>query len=143
MEEYLIERAAYLTKLGGGLGGILGGADPERPGRAGERGGRRNAERTPTVVEERTGQVALTPQQVGERVTACAPRAKPLPTPQVLRWAVPVGTGYTHIVVDVAVTADGDGSQVVLRAFGKDKLWLLAFGSTRRLADKLWSAIAQ
>ena len=80
---------------------------------------------------------------MGERNTARAPRAKPLPTTQVLRWAVPVGTGYKHIVVDVAVTADGDGSQVVLRAFGKDKLWLLAFGSTRRLADKLWSAIAR
>ena len=72
-----------------------------------------------------------------------APRAKRLPAKHVLRWAVPVGTGYTHIVVDVTVTADGDDSQVILRAFGKDRLWLLAFGSTRRLADKLWSAIAQ
>ena len=79
------------------------------------------SERLLTVVEERTGQVALTRQQVAERVTACVPKAKPLPALQVLRWAVPVGTGYRHIVVDVAVTADGDGSQVALRAFGKDK----------------------
>ena len=121
-------------------------AAPTPRGRAEQVNGAADAtwsERLPSWRNGRARSLALTRQQVGERITACAPRAKPLPALQVLRWAVPVGTGYTHIVVDVAVTADGDGSQVVLRAFGKDKLWLLAFGSTRRLAAKLWSAIAQ
>ncbi len=93
VEEYLIERAAYLSERGAGIGGAVGGASGTGAARAGERGGRRNAQRAHTVVEERAGSVALTGEQVRERIISAAPRAKRPPATHVLRWAVPVGTG--------------------------------------------------
>ena len=63
-----------------------------------------------------------------------------MPAKDVLRWAVPVGwTGLTHVVVDVATTADDGEGHVVLRAFGKEGP--ITRHPTKQLADELWAAL--
>lgn len=96
VEEYLIERVAYLSERGAGIGGALGGASGTGAARAGERGGRRNAQRAHTVVEERAGSVALTGEQVRERIISAAPRAKRPPATHVLRWRCRWARVYAH-----------------------------------------------
>jgi hypothetical protein len=47
-------------------------------------------------------------------VASAAPKAQEMPAKDVQRWAVPVAsTGLTHVVIDVATTADDGGGQVV------------------------------
>ncbi len=144
VEEYLVERNAQLGQVAAGVGGAIGGGGAGLLGgrRGGARGGERGARRIQTLVEERTGPLGLTEEQIRTRVVSAAPKAQEMPARDVLRWAVPVGkTGLTHIVIDVGTTAgDGDG-QVVLRAFGKEGL--ITRHPTKQLADELWTALEQ
>jgi hypothetical protein len=94
------------------------------------------------LVEERTGPLQLSEEQIRARVASAAPKAQEMPAQNVLRWAVPLGlTGLTHVVVDVATTADKGEGQVVLRAFGKEGL--ITRHPTKQLADELWTALEQ
>jgi len=144
VEEYLVERSARMGQVGGGVGGAMGGGGAGLLGgrSGGARGGERGARRIHTLVEERTGRLGLTEEQIRTRVESAAPKAQELPAQDVLRWAVPVGlTGLTHIIIDVSSTADDGEGQVVLRAFGKEGL--ITRHPTKQLADELWTALEQ
>jgi hypothetical protein len=69
------------------------------------------------LVEERTGHLQLTEEQIRARVVSAAPRAQEMPAKDVLRWAVPVGsTGLTQVVIDVATTVDDGGKSSYVRS---------------------------
>jgi hypothetical protein len=116
VEEYLVERSARTGQIAGGIGGAIGGGGAGFVGgrSGGARGGERGARRIRTLVEERTGHLQLTEEQMRARVASAAPKAQEMPAKDVQRWAVPVAsTGLTHVVIDVATTADDGGGQVV------------------------------
>ncbi|MGH9028326.1 MAG: hypothetical protein ACRDV4_01720 [Acidimicrobiales bacterium] len=141
VEEYLVARNVKAGQIGGTIGGALGGGAPGMLGgrRGALRGADRGARRIHTTVEERTGALALTEDQVYEHVMSAVPKAEELPASGVQRWAVPVGvTGLVHVVVDIAITGE-PGGQTVLRAFGKEGL--ITRHPTRQVADQVWSAL--
>jgi hypothetical protein len=85
IEEFLIGLSVRAGQIGGRIGGGAAGA------RGGARGGARSAARLPTKVEERSGDVPGTSEQVVARLTAAFPRATRLPAEDRVRLAVSVG----------------------------------------------------
>lgn len=141
VEQYLIDRNIQAGQIGATIGGgVAGGAGGAMAARRGaRRGGERGARRIMTTVEERTGVVSLSEDQLQERVLSVAPKAISLPATSGLRWAIPIGaTGLMHVVVDVT-TAPGGGNDTVLRAFGKEGI--ITRHPTQRTADEIWAAI--
>jgi hypothetical protein len=127
VEEYLVGRNVIAGQIAA-------------PGRTGARGAERGARRIHTTVEERSGDLRLSDEQVGERVMNSSPDADQLPAEGLLRWAVPLGvTGLQHIVIDIA--NDLATGQIVLRAYGKEGL--ISRHPTQRMADEIWSALQQ
>lgn len=147
IEEFLIGLYARAGQIGGGVGGAIGGglAGGFGGGRGGARGGARGAARMPTKVEERSGDVPGSPEQVVARLTAAFPRASRLPANGNVRLAVPVGvTGLQQIVIDLEFRStdshDGFGQvRVLLRGFGKEGI--ISSKPTRTVTDKAWSAV--
>jgi hypothetical protein len=147
IEDYLIGLGAQAGQLGGQIGGGAAGSLTGVAGtaaaasRGGARGGARGAARLRTKVEERTGDVRGTAQEVADRLEAAFPRAQPLPGSRGVRLAVPVGmTGLQQIVVDADFTASGDATvHVRLRGFGKEGL--ISRKPTRTVTDQAWAAV--
>jgi len=147
IEDYLIGLSARAGQLGGQIGGRVAGSITGVRGtaaaasRGGARGGASGAARLRTKVEERTGHVRGTAQEVADRLEAAFPRAQPLPVSRGVRLAVPVGmTGLQQIVLDAELSASGDASvHVRLRGFGKEGL--ISRKPTRTVTDQAWAAL--
>jgi hypothetical protein len=128
VEAYLVELNARAGQVGGG--------------RAGARGGARGARRLKTRVEERSGVVLSTANDVRARLAAAEPKLIDLDTQGgLVRFAVPLGlTGLNHIVVDLTFRDHtGSATTVNLRAHGKEGL--LNRQPTAKTADRLWAVI--
>jgi hypothetical protein len=134
VEDYLIGLAGRAGQIGGAIGGAAGS-------RGGGRGGARGAARLQTKVEQRSGDVPGTAEQVAARLTRAFPKATPLEAGGHLRLAVPVGvTGLQQIVIDAELTtADSTQVHVRLRGFGKEGL--ISRKPTRSVTDQAWAAI--
>jgi hypothetical protein len=145
VEDYLIALFARAGQIGGLAGGAVsaGPAGAFGGGRGGARGGARAATRMKTKVEERSGNVPGTPDEVAARLAAAFPKAKPLPATGRLRLAVPIGiTGLQQIIIDLDLdlAQAGPGSvQALLRGYGKEGL--LSAHPTLKTVDIAWSAI--
>ena len=143
VEDYLVALSARAGQIGGSAGGAVsaGGAGAFGGGRGGARGGARAATRMKTKVEERSGNVPGTPDEVAGRLAAAFPKAQPLPAAGRLRLAVPIGiTGLQQIILDLDLAPAGPGSvQALLRGYGKEGL--LSTHPTLKTADRAWSAI--
>ena len=143
VEDYFIALFARAGQIGGSAGGAIGAgvAGAFGGGRGGARGGARAATRMKTKVEERSGNVPGTPDEVAARLAAAFPRAKPLPATGCLRLAVPIGiTGVQQIIIDLDLAPAGPGSvQALLRSYGKEGL--LSTHPTLKTTDRAWSAI--
>jgi hypothetical protein len=73
-------------------------------GRGGARGGARGARLLKTVIEERSGICPGPAQGVLDRVTAALARARMLGgRDDLTRFAVPIGRGLQHILVDLVM----------------------------------------
>ena len=146
IEDYLIGLSAHAGQLGGAIGSAAAGAIAG-PGaaagasRGGARGGARGAARLKTKVEQRSGDVPGTAEQVTARLTAAFPKAKVLPAGDHVRLAVPVGaTGLQQIVIDAELgPSDGARVHVRLRGFGKEGL--ISRKPTRTVTEQAWAAI--
>ena len=151
IEAFLIGLYARAGQIGGAIGGGAAGliaghvGAAARAGRGGARGGARGAARLPTKVEERSGDVPGTPEQVVTRLTAAFPRAALLSAENHVRLAVPVGvTGLQQIVIDLEIgpvdsQEDSGNIRVRLRGFGKEGP--ISRKPTRKVTDQAWSAI--
>jgi hypothetical protein len=134
VEDYLIGLAAGAGQIGGMIGGDAGS-------RGGARGGARGAARLKTKVENRSGDVPGTAEQVTARLTRAFPKAKPLPAGDHVRLAVPVGvTGLQQIVVDAEINP-GDSMRVHVRLRGFGKEGFISRKPTRTVTDQAWAAI--
>lgn len=135
IEGYLIDLSARAGQIGGSLGGGRAGA------LGGARGGARGAARLTTKVEERSGDVPGSAEQVTSRLMQAFPKAIPMVAGDHLRIAVPVGlTGLQQVVVDAEFRPADDGHvHVLLRGFGKEGL--INRKPTRAITDQAWAAI--
>jgi hypothetical protein len=134
IEDYLIGVAVSAGQIGGAIGGAAGS-------RGGARGGARGASHLKTKIEQRSGDVPGSSEQVTARLTRAFPKAKPLPAGDHVRLAVPVGlTGLQQIIVDAEFSpVDGTRVHVALRGFGKEGL--ISRKPTRTVTDQAWAAI--
>jgi hypothetical protein len=99
-----------------------------------------------TKVESRSGEAPGTPADIKARLMAAFPKAVPLPAPDRVRIAVPLGlTGLQHIVIELELGPALDGSPgprtlVSLRGYGKEGL--INRKPTRTTTDQAWAAVA-
>lgn len=135
IEDYLIALFARAGQIGGAIGGGAAGSH------GGARGGARGAARLKTKVEERSGDVPGTADQVATRLTGAFQKANRLEAGDHLRLAVPLGlTGLQQIIIDAELSPADDASvHVRLRGFGKEGL--LSRNPTRSVTDRAWAAI--
>lgn len=153
IEQFLIGLSARAGQIGGTVGSLAAGsiAGPGAAGaglaggRGGARGGARGAARLPTKVEERSGDVPGTPEQVAARLAAAFPRAVRLPAEGRVRLAVPVGaTGLQQVVIDLEfgpAESHASPGRVPVRLRGYGKEGLISRKPTRTVTDQAWSAV--
>jgi hypothetical protein len=135
IENYLIGAAARAGQAGGAIGGVAGS-------RGGARGAARGASHLKTKIEQRSGDVPGSAEQVTARLAGAFPKAQQLPAGDHVRLAVPVGlAGLQQIVVDAELCpVDGARVHVELRGFGKEGL--ISRKPTRTVTDQAWAAIS-
>lgn len=133
VEDYLIALCARAGRIGGSAGSARGGA--------GAFGAAWAATWMKTKVEERSGNVPGTPDEVAARLAAAFPKAKPLPAAGCLRLAVPIGiTGLQQIIINLDIAPAGPGGvHALLRGYGKEGLF--STHPTVQTVDRAWSAV--
>ncbi len=111
------------------------------PAAAAARGAARGASRLKTKIEQRSGDVPGSAEEVSGRLTRAFPKAEPLPAGDHVRPAVPVGiTGLQQIIVDAEFSpVDATRVHIELRGFGKEGL--ISRKPTRTVTDQAWAAV--
>jgi hypothetical protein len=139
IELYLARNSASAGQWGRAVD--LAGADPEAGGKYLHRAAARAAARLKMKVEERTGDVPGTAEQVKARLIAAFPKARVAPSGDRLRLLVPViATRARRIVVDVEFGAQTESRVPVrMRGFGMEG-WI-SRKPTQTVTDRAWAAI--
>lgn len=156
VEEYLVSLNASAGELGGRIGGSIGGAlgGDDLTARAGGRGGARGGSRggafgarmLKTVVQERSGTVQGSRDEVLSRLHAALVDTRELADEgDLVRLAVPWGrTGLQQVVIDLRLSPLEAPDQTVceaqVRAYCKEGL--LNRKPTAAIADRAWAAIS-